>query len=205
MDENVCKIVCQDAVSFLESLEDETIDLTVTSPPYDNMRTYDGFSDCFNEEVWKDVMKTLYKKTKTGGNVVWIVSDQMKNGSESLTSFKQAIYAVEECGFRLNDTMIWNKGCFTSVGNLQNRYAQVFEYMFVFSKDRGVFNPLKDRKNKRYGEKNLDAFANPMAVFKTCQTLEKRLVNSESVSTFGNRYLTNQEKTDIPPIFLFLW
>ena len=146
-------ISCQDAVSFLTSLENDSLDLTVTSPPYDDMRTYDGFSSDFNEGVWKNVLKELYRKTKKGGNVVWIVGDQTKNGSETLTSFRQAIYAVEDCGFRLNDTMIWNKGCFSSVGNLQSRYAQVFEYMFVFSKDRGVFNPLKDRENKRYGEK----------------------------------------------------
>ncbi len=125
-------------------MQDNFLDLTVTSPPYDNLRTYKGF-----EFDWQKVIKELYRTTKNGGVVVWIVGDATIKASETGTSFRQALYAIE-CGFKLHDTMIWNKGGFTAVGALKTRYAQVFEYMFVFVKGKlKTFNPLKDRLNKK--------------------------------------------------------
>ena len=125
-------------------MPDNFIDLTVTSPPYDGLRTYNGYSFPFEE-----IAKELYRVTKDGGVVVWVVGDACVNGSETGTSFKQALY-FKECGFNLHDTMIWNKGGFTAVGALKTRYAQVFEYMFVFVKGKlKTFNPLKDRLNKK--------------------------------------------------------
>ena len=125
----------------MRSLPDNSIDLTVTSPPYDNIRTYNGFT--FD---WQATIKELYRVTKDGGVVVWIVSDQTINGSESGTSFKQALYA-KDCGFNLHDTMIWMKD--SCAFPEATRYYPIFEYMFVWSK--GVpktFNPIEDRKNK---------------------------------------------------------
>lgn len=120
------------------------VDLTVTSPPYDGLRTYNGYSFPFEE-----IAQELYRVTKQGGVVVWIVGDATVKGSESGTSFRQALY-FKEIGFNLHDTMIWNKGGFTAVGALKTRYAQVFEYMFVFVKGKlKTFNPLKDRLNKK--------------------------------------------------------
>ena len=127
------------------------VDLTVTSPPYDNMRTYKGTLE-WGEEVWKDIIQNLYKLTKDGGVVVWIVNDSTKKGSESGTSFKQALYAME-VGFNLHDTMIWKKTNPFNFGS-NNCYIQSFEYMFIFSKGKPKsINFIKDRKNKTYGNK----------------------------------------------------
>tara|TARA_R110002050_G_scaffold3963_1_gene20392 strand:+ start:324 stop:1073 length:750 start_codon:yes stop_codon:yes gene_type:complete len=138
------KIYNENCLDTMARMKDNFIDLTVTSPPYDNLRTYKGF-----EFDWQKVIKELYRTTKEGGVVVWIVGDATIKASETGTSFKQALYAIE-CGFKLHDTMIWNKGGFTAVGALKTRYAQVFEYMFVFVKGKlKTFNPLKDRLNKK--------------------------------------------------------
>jgi site-specific DNA-methyltransferase (adenine-specific) len=136
---------------MMRQIPHNSVDLTVTSPPYDNLRTYNGNNDLWCEDVWKCVLEKLYAKTKPGGVVVWVVGDATVKGSETGTSFKQALYA-KEIGFNLHDTMIWNKGNFTAVGALKTCYAPVFEYMFVFSKCRPkTFNPIKDRPNKHAG------------------------------------------------------
>ena len=141
MDRWLNQITCGDNVAVMRQMPDRCIDLTVTSPPYDNLRTYNGFS--FNFE---NVAKELYRITKDGGVVVWIVADATINGSETGTSFRQALHFMD-CGFNLHDTMIWSKPSFTAVGALKTRYAQTFEYMFVFSKGKiKTFNALKDRK-----------------------------------------------------------
>ena len=142
------KIYNGDSIELMKELEDNIIDLTVTSPPYDNLRDYNGFKFDFEE-----VAKQLFRITKDGGVVVWVVGDATIKGSESGTSFKQALY-FKEIGFNLHDTMVWNKGTFTAVGSLKTRYAPVFEYMFILSKGKPkTFNPIKDRKNRTFGEK----------------------------------------------------
>jgi DNA modification methylase len=136
----------------MRDLADGSIDLTVTSPPYDNLRTYNGNIDQWNEQKWKDIIVELYRVTKQGGVVVWVVGDATVDGSETGTSFKQALWA-KECGFTLHDTMIWDKGTFTAVGALVSRYAPVFEYMFVFSKGApATFHPIMDKQNKCAGD-----------------------------------------------------
>mgnify|MGYP003626417340 CR=1 FL=1 len=138
------KIYNENCLDTMSRMSDNFIDLTVTSPPYDNLRTYNGYSFDF-----ESIAKELYRVTKEGGVVVWIIGDATIKGSETGTSFRQALY-FKECGFNLHDTMIWNKGGFTAVGALKTRYAQVFEYMFVFVKGKiKTFNPLKDRLNKK--------------------------------------------------------
>jgi len=140
-----------DCLEKMVEIPDGSVDLTVTSPPYDNLRTYEGTLE-WNEGIWKQVLEQLYQVTKQGGVVVWVVGDATINGSETGTSFKQALYA-KEIGFNLHDTMIWNKGSFTGVGSLAIRYAPTWEYMFVFSKRKPkAFNPIKDRKNKVTGK-----------------------------------------------------
>jgi DNA modification methylase len=144
----VNKIYNENCLDTMAKMPDNFIDLTVTSPPYDNLRNYNGYSFDF-----ESIAKELYRVTKEGGIVVWIVGDATIKGSETGTSFKQALF-FKECGFNLHDTMIWNKGCFSAVGALQNRYAPVFEYMFILSKGYPKsFNPIKDRKNKHAGVK----------------------------------------------------
>jgi len=134
------QIICGDNVEVMRQMPDNCIDLTVTSPPYDNLRTYNGFSFDF-----EGVAKELYRITKDGGVVVWVVNDATINGSETGTSFKQALY-FKEIGFNLHDTMIYqsNKPPLT-----HNRYEQEFEYMFIFSKGKPkTFNPIMvDCKN----------------------------------------------------------
>ena len=130
------KIYCQDNVEGMRMLDDESIDLTVTSPPYDNLRQYNGYSFDF-----ENVAKELYRVTKQGGVVVWVVGDATINGSETCTSFRQALYFME-CGFNLHDTMIYKKA--NPIPQNHNRYEQCFEYMFCLSKGKpSTFNPIK--------------------------------------------------------------
>ena len=141
-----------DCLELMKDIPDNSIDLTVTSPPYDNLRTYNN-TLIWNECIWKAVIKELFRITKNGGVVVWVVGDATIKGSETGTSFKQVLY-FKEVGFNLHDTMIWNKGNFTAVGALKTSYAPVFEYMFILSKGKPkTFNAIKDRKNKHYGDK----------------------------------------------------
>ena len=142
------QIICGDSLEVLRTLADESVDLTVTSPPYDNLRDYKGYS--FNFE---GIAKELYRVTRPGGVVVWVVGDQTTNGSESGTSFRQALF-FKEIGFNLHDTMIYDKG--KVIFPDANRYHNCWEYMFVFSKGPPkTFNPIADRKNK-YPTKNTE-------------------------------------------------
>ena len=122
-----------DCLEVIKTFNDNTIDLTVTSPPYDNLRTYNN-SSTWSFEIFKPIAQELYRITKQGGVIVWVVGDATIKGSETGTSFRQALYFME-CGFNLHDTMIWEKQTFTATGSLQIRYAPVFEYMFIFISD----------------------------------------------------------------------
>lgn len=141
------KIYNESNLETMARMPDGFIDLTVTSPPYDGLRTYNGYSFPFEE-----IAKELYRVTKQGGVVVWVVGDATENGTESGTSFKQALY-FKEIGFNLHDTMIYNRaGKFPQA----NRYWQDFEYMFVLSKGNpNTFNPIKYKSVRQEGEKVL--------------------------------------------------
>ena len=129
-----------DCLERMKEIESRSIDLTVTSPPYDDLRTYND-SLVWNENIWKSVIKELFRVTKIGGVVVWVVGDATIKGSETGTSFRQALYAME-CGFRLHDTMIYEKENYMPLNH--NRYEQAFEYMFVFSVGKPkTFSPIK--------------------------------------------------------------
>jgi len=122
----------------MRQMPDGYIDLTVTSPPYDNLRDYEGYDFDF-----RTVAKELYRVTKGGGVVVWVVGDATINGSETGNSFRQALY-FKDIGFNLHDTMIYEK---TSPYPANVRYQQDFEYMFVFSKGKpNTFNPIHTLK-----------------------------------------------------------
>lgn len=134
---NLNEIIEGNCVSVLESFDDEVIDLTVTSPPYDNLRSYKGYTFPFEE-----IAGQLYRVTKKGGIVVWVVNDATIKGSETGTSFKQALY-FKELGFNLHDTMIFQKT--NPIPQIyRKRYNGIFEYMFVFSKGKvKTHNPIK--------------------------------------------------------------
>lgn len=141
------KIICGECVQYMRSLEDNCIDLTVTSPPYDNLRDYNGYKfDC------EEIAKELYRITKPGGVVVWVVGDKIIKGNKSLTSFKQAL-TFQAVGFNVHDTMIYKKK--NTPFMRSNAYTNCFEYMFVFSKGSPkTFNPIKE-KTVRSGKEML--------------------------------------------------
>lgn len=139
------ELICGECAEVMSRIPADSIDLTVTSPPYDNLRTYNGYVFDF-----PSIAAQLYRLTKPGGVVVWVVGDATINGSETGTSFRQALHFME-LGFNLHDTMIYRvPGTGAKGSNLC--YWQVFEYMFVFSKGSPkAVNRLKDKKNKRAG------------------------------------------------------
>lgn len=138
-----------DCIDLMRELPDKSIDMVLTSPPYDTLREYGNNSNFRYEET----IPELYRVVKDGGVVVWIVGDETVDGDESGSSFRQALF-FKDTGFKLNDTMIWNKGGFTATGALPHRYGQVFEYMFIFTKGKAkTFNPIKDRPNKGCGKR----------------------------------------------------
>jgi len=129
-------------------LPEKSIDLTVTSPPYDNLRTYGGFIFDF-----KSIAKELYRVTKDGGVVVWVVGDETKDFCESLSSFKQVLF-FKGIGFNLLDTMIYYKQNYAPAYPTLRRYANQFEYMFVFSKGKPkTFNPIQKERVRNKQEK----------------------------------------------------
>ena len=141
-----------DCLELMKDIPDKSIDLTVTSPPYDNLRSYNGNISQWSFAKFKAIAKELYRVTKQGGVVVWVAGDATIKGSETGTSFRQALFFMD-CGFNLHDTMIWNKGGFSAVGALKTRYAPVFEYMFILTKGKiKTFNPIKDKPNKHSGK-----------------------------------------------------
>ena len=179
-----------DCLELMKDIPDGSVDLTVTSPPYDNLRTYNGNIDQWNFEKFKAIAKELYRVTADGGVVVWIVADATINGSETGTSFRQALHFMD-CGFNLHDTMIWSKPSFTAVGALKTRYAQTFEYMFVFSKGKiKTFNALKDRKTKSRSKGKHGTIRQKDGSFRPVSNRGKQY------GEFGIRY----NVWDIPPV-----
>lgn len=163
------KILEGNCVEVMKEFDDNFIDLTLTSPPYDNLRTYKGFVFPFEE-----IAQQLYRITKEGGIVVWVVNDATIKGSETGTSFKQALY-FKEIGFNLHDTMIFQKT--NPIPQIyRQRYNGIFEYMFVFSKGKvKTHNPIKidclhaglklngtTYKNYSKGEQKRDKMAKPV-------------------------------------------
>jgi DNA modification methylase len=154
---DINQIICGDNVAELKKFDDESVDLTVTSPPYDNLRNYkrtvegrkieyNGYSFPFEE-----LAAELYRVTKPGGVVVWVVGDATEKGSETGSSFRQALHFMD-CGFNLHDTMIYEKNSISFPS--KTRYYQIFEYMFVFSKGKPkTINLIRDKKNKWAGVK----------------------------------------------------
>ena len=130
-----------DACDKLELIHDNSVDLVVTSPPYDNLRRYNGSGDNWNHEKFKCIANGLKRVLKDGGVIVWNVNDKTEGGGKTGTSFKQVLYFME-LGFLLNDTMIWRKtNPMPQVK--QPRYSACFEYMFILSKGKPkTFNPI---------------------------------------------------------------
>ena len=139
-------IICGDNVKVLRDWPAECIDLVVTSPPYDNLRTYGGHTWDF-----PGVAAELTRVLKPGGVIVWVVADATVNGSETLTSMRQAIHFHDVCGLNVHDTMIYEQANWPFPEAV--RYNQTWEYTFVFSRGKPkTFNPINDRKASRSGD-----------------------------------------------------
>jgi DNA modification methylase len=148
----VNKVIQSNCIDGMKTLEDEVIDLCVTSPPYDDLRSYND-SSSWNFETFKGVAEQLYRVMKVGGVVVWVVGDATVKGSETGSSFRQCIHFMD-LGFILHDTMIYEKnGSPFPARRDGNRYSQVFEYMFVLSKKTKpkTANLLCDKPNRWAG------------------------------------------------------
>ena len=155
------KIHIEDCLITLANIKSESIDLVLTSPPYDNLRKYDGFE--FNFEA---ISRELVRVLKPSGVLVWVVGDQTIKGSESGTSFRQALRFME-IGLKLHDTMIYQKNSSTYCARPDSRrYTQIFEYMFVFSKNKPKANLICDKRNKWFGHKDWSGkMKNPVREF----------------------------------------
>ncbi len=140
------KIYHENCIETLARMQDDMIDMTITSPPYDDLRNYNGYHFPVEE-----IAASLFNKTKRGGVVIWVVADRTINGNETLTSFRHAL-TFQEAGFRVHDTMIYAKKN-PIPSDCGKRYRQAFEYMFCFSKGQPTtFNPLTE-PTKSAGQK----------------------------------------------------
>jgi len=190
------KLMKGDCLVRMKEIADHSIDLTVTSPPYDNLRNYNN-SLVWNSDIWKATIKELFRFTKQGGVVVWVVADATIKGSETGTSFKQALWAME-CGFNLYDTMIWRKP--SPQAPTEGRYYDVFEYMFIFSKGKPKnLNLLIDRQNLSAGMKSKKET-------RSCKEDRKYTGEQRIVAEFGRRFNVwdisrGASKTDHPAVF----
>ena len=189
-------ILCGDCVEIMRKMDDACVDLTVTSPPYDNLRTYNGY--CFDFE---SVAKELYRVTKDGGVVVWIVNDATIKGNETGTSFRQALF-FKECGFNLHDTMIWVKDGGGAVGS-NKCYTQNFEYMFVLSKGSPKsINLIYDKPNGSFG---IDKGGVSRRVGRRKANGEKKIETRKPAKEFSRRnnwwYIHPQKGDKHPAIF----
>lgn len=193
------QLLLGDCSEVMAGMPDECIDLVVTSPPYDDLRNYNGYS--FNFEA---VANSLYRIVRPGRAVVWIVGDRTKDGDESGTSFKQALY-FKSIGFNLHDTMIYNKRAVGASGSRYS-YQQAFEYMFVFSKGKLlVFNPIKDlvpedagkiHKYPKYKSTKEGYYRESFNV-KKAPSASKR----KNVWTYDVGFSANNDKTGHPAVF----
>ena len=144
------KIYNENCLETMKNMDDNCIDLTITSPPYDALRIYKGYSFPFEE-----IAKELYRVTKPGGVIVWVVGDAVVDGGETGSSFRQALF-FQSLGFVIHDTMIYEKnGTAFPARRDGNRYSQIFEYMFIFSKGKPkTANLICDKPNRWAGHTN---------------------------------------------------
>lgn len=179
-------------LDLLARVASGSVDMVMTSPPYDNLRTYKGYSFDF-----EGVARELYRVVKPGGVVVWVVGDGTKDGSESGTSFRQALF-FKEIGFRLHDTMIYHK--INYVPLTHRRYEQAFEYIFVLSKGAPkTFNPVRV-PTKTAGGKSGKFFQTPDAQSTTAAHSEARTgVDKIAPNIFG--YTVGAEKNGHPAVY----
>lgn len=170
-----------DSRVMLKTIDSNSIDLVVTSPPYDNLRNYEKTDD-WSFEAFKEIAHQLSRVIRPGGVIVWVVNDKTVKGSETGSSFRQALYFKDECGLNLHDTMIYMKDSCPWPDAI--RYYSIFEYMFVFTKGTiKTFNPIKDRANKDFGKRKMQGHEYDHRGDKV-----KRVRKPYEIQEFGVRY-----------------
>jgi site-specific DNA-methyltransferase (adenine-specific) len=122
------KIICGDAVEELKKIPNNSIDILVTSPPYDGIRKYNGFNYDLHATG-----KEIYRVLKDGGVAIMVIQDQTKNFGKTLTSFRTIVDWVDNIGFKLFETVIYRK--YGAEGAWWNKRFRVdHEYMPIFLK-----------------------------------------------------------------------
>ncbi len=187
------KVTCGDSAEILSNVVDGSVNMVMTSPPYDGLRTYNGYS--FNFEM---IAKHLYRVLCDGGVMVWVVGDATVNGSETTTSFRQAIF-LNQIGFNLHDTMIYQKENYVPLTH--NRYEQAFEYMFCFSKGKpNTFTPVRiERKHK--GKSRSGTFIQKPSDKKFTRAHSNNPVNDTKISSNIFTYSIGHQKVGHPAVF----
>lgn len=189
------KIYNENCLDTMKSMKSDFIDMVLTSPPYDDLRNYNGYKFPFEQ-----IVKELYRILKIGGIIVWVIGDKTEKGSETLTSFKQALY-FKEVGFNVHDTMIYYKN--NPMPTTGNRYHQHFEYMFAFSKGTPeTFNPLTE-PTKYHGLANMKnrGKTGSLDYKKVERTKEKKLGNVFFYSIGGGISTKDKIAYQHPAIF----
>ncbi len=189
------KIYNENCLTTMNEMPDEFVDFVITSPPYDDIRNYNGYNFEFEK-----IAKELFRIIKIGGVVIWVVADATINGNETGTSFKQALY-FKEIGFRLHDTMIYYKN--NPMPQTGDRYHQHFEYMFAFSKESPkTFNPITE-PTKYQGLANMKNRGKngTLNYEKIERTKEKKVGNVFSYSVGGGISTKDKVAYNHPAIF----
>jgi site-specific DNA-methyltransferase (adenine-specific) len=161
----------------MKQMSDGIVNLVLTSPPYDNLRSYDGY-----EFDFEAIASELYRVLAQDGILVWIVGDATIDGSETGTSFRQALF-FKELGLKLHDTMIYEKNspAYPAQRN-GNRYTQIFEFMFVFAKGSVPKQLICDKPNKWAGHKDFSGkLKNPVPEFSPRNNIWKYVTSFNGV------------------------
>lgn len=171
-EEHLNQVLHCDCVLGMRALPDACIPLTVTSPPYDKLRMYDGHALPF--ELFQLVACELYRVTMPRGVIVWVVQDGTdKNGSETGTSFRQREF-FKNLGMSAHATMIMKVNACRFPNN--RRYCQQFHYAFVLSKGKPrVINVLRDSANQHPGDVVKHSHRSKDGKLVTCLMPHKRL------------------------------
>lgn len=185
-------VTCGDAAKVLTTVDANSIDMVMTSPPYDTLRTYNGYTFAF-----EDIARQLYRVLKPGGVVIWVVGDATQNGSETGTSWKQALF-FKALGFNIHDTMIYHK--INYVPLTHRRYEQSWEYMFCFSKGTPkTFTPLKVPCKTAGGRSGRFLQTPDAAAFSAAHTVKPTAEAKIASNIFS--YTIGAEKTGHPAVF----
>lgn len=190
------QIYCEDCLDTMKKMPDEFVDFIITSPPYDDIRNYTGYKFEFEK-----IAQELYRVLKKGRVMIWVVADATIGGSETGTSFKQALYFKERVGFLLHDTMIYYKN--NPMPQTGKRYHQHFEYMFAFSKGSPqTFNPITE-PTKYNGLANMKnrGKKGSLEYKKVLRTSEKKVGNVFFYSVGGGISTKDKIAYEHPAIF----